>query len=88
MRLLAVFLVSVMAIAMTQSADAHEKRSHKRSWYEQRDYRSSYYRSSTVAPNGTCWRDTGRPFHSLNLNHRCDREEFWARMNDRGNDRN
>jgi hypothetical protein len=43
-----------------------------------------YRRSSTVGPNGACQRDTGRPLDSLNLNAQCDREEFWARMNDRG----
>ena len=45
-------------------------------------------RSSTEARNGTCQRDNGRSLGSLNLNHACDRREFWDRMNERGNDRN
>ena len=44
-------------------------------------------RSSTVDRRGLCVRDNGRPMDSLNLNSKCDREEFWARFNDLGGDR-
>jgi hypothetical protein len=32
-------------------------------------------------------RDHGAPISSLNLNNRCDQEEFWRRMEERGHDR-
>lgn len=86
MKLLAGLLACALVVTATAGAEAREKRSLRKSWSERSDARHSYYRSSTIAPNGTCWRDTGRPLDSLRLNHQCDREEFWARMNDRGGD--
>ena len=88
MKLIASILALMMVFGATLSAEARSKKRHGRTWSD--DSRSySYRRSSTIAPNGACWRDTGRPLDSLNLNHQCDREEFWARMNDRGgNSRN
>lgn len=86
-------LAGLMAFAMvfgtaTLTVEAREKRYDRKRWSKHADGYHSYRRPSTVAPNGTCWRDNGRPFARLNLNQRCDREEFWARMNERGNDRN
>ena len=90
MRLPASMIACLAATALLGShahaAEARGKRSKHGQTSEQGERKG--YRSSTIGPNGECWRDTGRPFNSLNLNHRCDREEFWARMNDRGNDRN
>lgn len=83
----ACFAVAALVIGDADLAAAREKRSkHGKASSEHREGKP--YRSSTVGPNGACWRDTGRPTDSLNLNHQCDREEFWARMNDRSNDRN
>jgi hypothetical protein len=44
---------------------------------------SHYRRPSTVAANGLCQRDTGKPEDQLNFRNRCDTEEFWARIQDR-----
>ncbi|MBS0241190.1 MAG: hypothetical protein JSS20_03370 [Proteobacteria bacterium] len=58
---------------------------------EERRYRSRQYdydhphqgRSSTEDRRGRCHRDNGRSIGSLDLKNRCDREEFWARMDER-----
>jgi hypothetical protein len=42
-----------------------------------------YRRPSTVAANGLCQRDTGKPDDKLNFRNRCDTEEFWARIQER-----
>ena len=42
-------------------------------------------RPASVGPNGLCQRDTGTPTGQLNFRNRCDTEEFWNRMNERGN---
>jgi hypothetical protein len=87
MKLLAGILACTVILGTTLAVEARDKRpSYRKSWSE-RSEGGAYRRPSTVAPNGTCQRDTGRPFHSLDLNQQCDREEFWARMNDFGNDR-
>lgn len=62
---------------------------------ERKVYRSyhsprAYYRSGrpqSVGPNGLCQRDTGTPTGQLNFRNRCDVEEFWNRMNERGSGR-
>ncbi len=82
MRLLAGILACTMVFGATLSAQARDDRPDRKGGKER-----GVYRSSTIAPNGTCWRDNGRPLDSLNLNQKCDREEFWARMNERGNSR-
>lgn len=41
-------------------------------------------RPASVGPNGLCQRDTGTPTSQLNFRNRCDTEEFWNRMNERG----
>lgn len=86
MRFLAVLLAFSVALSAAMPLEAREKRGKQRKvWTERQDTRG-YRRSSTVGPNGACQRDTGRPSDSLNLNHTCDREEFWARFNDTGGD--
>jgi hypothetical protein len=83
MRLIAGLLACTMLLGASLTAEARDKRpTYRKSWSDRSD--SGHYRSSTIAPNGTCQRDTGRPLDSLNLNQLCDREEFWNRMNDRG----
>jgi hypothetical protein len=46
----------------------------------------AYRRPSTVGPNGLCQRDTGKPDSELDFRNICDTEEFWARIQERGND--
>ncbi len=58
-----------------------DRETYSRDRYEQRE------RSSTTDREGRCIRDNGRPMNSLDLNNRCDREEFWARFNDMGDSR-
>ena len=88
MRALSIVAVA-LAVAWSAPADAGSKRyrKHKPSGEEAGSQRGYYSRSSTVDHRGLCQRDTGRPMESLNLNHKCDREEFWQRFNDLGNSR-
>jgi len=81
MRFLSVLLAGSLILASASPSLAAQKRYKKR--YVEPDHR----RSSTVDHRGLCQRDTGRPLDSLNLNHQCDREEFWNRMRDRGGER-
>ncbi len=84
MRSFGALLVAAAAIiALPAVADAQD-RAKKRKSYE-RD--GGYARTTTQARDGTCLRDNGRPSGSLNLNNRCDREEFFARFNDFGGNR-
>ena len=87
--LLASALIGAMSIgAMTGAADAQERRKDgRRATNADRGDAGDSRRSSTVDRRGLCVRDNGRPMDSLNLNARCDREEFWARFNDLGGDR-
>lgn len=89
MRLLSAAMAVTLLFAWTHDVDARERRKsdHDATVYD-RDARSVKRRSTTTDRNGLCVRDTGKPFHSLRLNDQCDREEFWARFNDYGNDRN
>lgn len=83
MRLLPLALISAFALTSVAPAFAHESdRPHRHTRYE-KSYREK--RSSTEDRFGRCVTDNGRPLDSLNLNNRCDREEFWDRMRDRGN---
>ena len=84
MRHLVTLLALTATIALGAVAEAREKRGKQRDVRIERQDARSERRSSTVGPNGTCQRDTGRPSQTLNLNHTCDREEFWARFNDTG----
>ena len=87
MKLLAGIVACALIVVATSIAEARDKRpSYRKSWSDRGEAR--VHRPSTVALNGACQRDTGRPLDRLNLNQQCDREEFWSRMNDRGGDRN
>jgi hypothetical protein len=88
MRLLAPIVAATLTIAgplALDAADAAERRGKQRATAERVE--GYYRRPSTVDHRGLCQRDTGRPAVSLNLNQRCDREEFWARFNDYGGKR-
>ena len=41
-------------------------------------------RAASVGPNGLCQRDTGTPESQLNFRNKCDVEEFWNRIMERG----
>lgn len=84
MRCLTVLLAMVVAMSATAPAQAQQRRDKDRKDWTERQEPRPQRRSSTVGPNGACQRDTGRPADTLNLNHQCDREEFWARFNDTG----
>ena len=79
MRELALILAGLIVVTSALPADAQERRYGRKSY--DRDRYEQPRRSSTVDRQGRCQRDTGRPLDSLNLNHRCDREEFWDRFN-------
>ncbi|MGE0765073.1 MAG: hypothetical protein AB7L90_01295 [Hyphomicrobiaceae bacterium] len=82
MRPLAATLVFVFATLPIFDAAAYDRRKSRK--YDDGDRYEQRYRSSTRTRDGRCTRDNGRPMDSLNLNDRCDREEFWARFNDIG----
>ncbi|MDX2159219.1 MAG: hypothetical protein SFW09_22165 [Hyphomicrobiaceae bacterium] len=73
-----------LAASLTTTADAREGRTKYRKAPTDGSSRSYYRRSSTVDHRGLCQRDNGRPLESLNLNHKCDREEYWERIRERG----
>lgn len=85
-RLLAAPLLTAVVAAVLVPTAAFAEQYGKRS--KDGDGRSRQYRSSTELRNGLCVRDNGRRLDSLNLNHRCDREEFWNRIRDRDGIRN
>jgi hypothetical protein len=80
MRMLAPVLAGLMALALAVPVDAQERRQGRKS-YDRDGYEVQQRRPTTVDRQGRCVRDTGRPLDSLNLGHRCDREEFWERFN-------
>ncbi len=88
MRILTLPLALALTLSVLPASHAHDRGSDKRKAYRGEEQDRGYgYRSSTVDRRGLCQRDNGRPLESLNLNHQCDREEFWARFNDRGGNR-
>jgi hypothetical protein len=87
MRLLAAIMVLVLAHSPATPADAgprDRQYQQRKSIKPSRGRGETAHRSSTVDRNGLCQRDNGRSWNSLDLNHQCDREEFWARFNDYG----
>ncbi|MEZ5856543.1 MAG: hypothetical protein R3D67_18005 [Hyphomicrobiaceae bacterium] len=89
MRMLTVPLALALTLALIPASQADYKREGKRKAYRSEQHDREYRgRSTTVDRRGLCQRDNGRPLESLNLNHECDRQEFWARFNDRGDNRN
>ncbi|MEZ5816366.1 MAG: hypothetical protein R3D44_04725 [Hyphomicrobiaceae bacterium] len=87
MRSLALTLTLAVAMLLPAMLDAsaqYRDRGHR--GYD-RDRYDHQRRTSTMDRQGRCVRDNGRPMDSLDLNNRCDREEFWARFNDMGDNR-
>ena len=87
MKFVAGLMICALVGITIGAADAQERRKDDRrpSKVDRGDSGESR-RSTTVDRRGLCVRDNGRPLNSLNLNHSCDREEFWARFNDLGGD--
>ena len=85
MRIILGALALMLALLPALDASAQDRRKSRKSYdpdrYEQR------HRTSTMDREGRCIRDNGRPMDSLDLNNRCDREEFWNRFNDYGDGR-
>jgi len=84
MRFLAALSVifAICTATMTHAAEGTKPR--KSQVNERQD---TNRRPSTVDHRGLCQRDNGRPSSSLDLNQRCDREEFFQRFNDLGGNR-
>lgn len=82
MRLPIVLLIAAFTATLAMPAHADERDRRDRGDRYEKTKRER--RSSTEGRNGLCVTDNGRPLDSLNLNNRCDREEFWDRMRDRG----
>jgi hypothetical protein len=83
------FIVATLAltIALLPAFDTSaETRRYKRKSYDGDRYEQRH-RTSTMDREGRCIRDNGRPMDTLNLNNRCDREEFWERFRDTGGNR-
>ncbi len=87
MKLLATLATCVVIGSAICPADAQDRRKDGRRATPAELDSGDGRRSSTVDRRGLCVRDNGRPMDSLNLNSKCDREEFWARFNDLGGDR-
>jgi hypothetical protein len=88
MKLTIAALAIALAASWTTGADARDRgvRYYKSKPSKVRVVRkpAGYYRRpSTVAANGLCQRDTGKPDDKLNFRNRCDTEEFWARIEER-----
>ena len=78
-------LVLALAAGLTSPVEAQERRAtDRKATASERRSDGFYRRPSTVDHRGLCQRDTGKPATDLKLDQRCDREEFWARFNDRG----
>ena len=87
MKLLTVLLTSCLAFGVSTGAMAANKNKKNFSY---RYGHTHYYRyPNSVLPGtlryGPCGLpDRGAPISSLRLNNRCDNEEFWRRMEERG----
>ena len=85
MRIILSGLVLALAVGLISQVEAQERRAtDRKATASERRSEGFYRRPSTVDHRGLCQRDTGKPASDLNLNQPCDREEFWARFNDRG----
>lgn len=90
MKLMLKLLGAVFALSLTFPDDAEAARRGYRGKNANTAHaytRIYHRRPASVASNGLCQRDTGTPTSSLNFRNRCDTEEFWNRMQERGNGR-
>lgn len=85
MRTIAAAAALTLALLPILDASAKDRRQYRKSYDGDRYERQ--YRTSTMDRQGRCIRDNGRPMDSLDLQNRCDREEFWNRFNDYGDGR-
>ena len=89
MKLWAVILASsVVVLAFGSDAEGASKRS---KGSVSKGYSADYYYTTRSAVgrtrDGLCRFNNGVPLSDLNLNDRCDYEEFWRRQRDRDNER-
>jgi hypothetical protein len=78
---------SVVVLGLGSDAEGATKRSKASKGYSADQY---YYTTRSAVGrtrDGLCRFDNGVPLSELNLNDRCDYEEFWRRQRDRGNER-
>jgi hypothetical protein len=77
---------SVVALGFGSDAEGASKRDKSR---VSKAYSADYTTRSAVGRtrDGLCRFDNGVPLSELNLNDRCDYEEFWRRQRDRDNER-
>lgn len=83
MKVLASVLAALAAIAWLMPQEA-EARSRGYRAKPGKAYYRVYRRPASIGSNGLCQRDTGTPTSQLNFRNKCDTEEFWNRMNERG----
>jgi hypothetical protein len=79
---LAVASVLALSLVSPEPADAQQQRSVRVK--KERKVAHTATRSASVGANGLCQRDNGTPDDKLNFRNRCDVEEYWQRVNDRG----
>ena len=77
----AVFAVSVMPAEEATAAPSRGARPNKAKLQQQTRVER---RAASVGANGLCQRDTGTPTSDLNFRNKCDTEEYWRRLMDRG----
>lgn len=77
---IAAAVVAFTAIAPAEAAD--QGRAY-RAATTQKHYRY-YTRPASVQANGLCQRDTGTSSSQLNFRNKCDTEEYFARVFERG----
>lgn len=77
------FLACALSLVWLAPDDASAQSRGYRKKNAKKHYRV-YQRPASVGLNGLCQRDTGTPTSDLNFRNRCDTEEFWNRMNERG----
>jgi hypothetical protein len=79
---------SVVVLGFGSDAEGASKRSKSR---VSKEYSADQYYSTRSAvgrtPDGLCRFNNGVSLSDLNLNDRCDYEEFWRRQMERGSDR-
>jgi hypothetical protein len=84
MRAIVVAVASAMAFVWMAPADATAQNSGYRTQKNPKKQARVVRKPASVSNDGLCQRDTGTPTSSLNFRNRCDVEEFWNRMNERG----
>ena len=88
MRIKLTLLTSALAVfwLMPPPAEAQQERGARAKVKQAKTYRRPEPRAASVGRNGLCQRDTGTSDSALNFRNRCDVEEFWTRMMERGTD--